>query len=273
MITEEKIASFATELSGIKDEKLKKFVENILDGTGDWFYHDPASTSGKYHPKYALGDGGLMRHTKAVVYWVRELWRTELFDVTERQCELLSAAAILHDIRKHTATGSYIANHARASYNLVMEVQEKNPDLLSKSEAQYIADAVSTHMGVWGVKDGERKPTTDAEKLLHLADYCASRKEIIMEFPEAPKKNILEVKIPSVKIVGAPVVEEKKEEVKEEVKPADDVFVFHFGKYKGMTIEEVYKINADYLTWITNQTDFFDKTAQEKIRNYVNSKK
>ena len=94
-----------------------------------------------------------------------------------------------------------------------------------------------------------------------------------MEFPEAPKKDILEVKIPSAKIVGAPVVEEKKEEIKEEVKPADDVFVFHFGKYKGMTIEEVYKTNADYLTWITNQTDFFDKTAQEKIRNYVNSKK
>ena len=266
MITEEKIASFATELSGIKDEKLKKFVENILDGTGDWFYHDPASTSGKYHPKYALGDGGLMRHTKAVVYWVRELWRTELFDVTERQCELLSAAAILHDIRKHTATGSYIANHARASYNLVMEVQEKHPDLLSKSEAQYIADAISTHMGVWGVKDGERKPTTDAEKLLHLADYCASRKEVLMEFPEVAKKDILE----AIKIVGAPV-EEKK--VKEKAKPAEDMFVFHFGKYKGMTIEEVYKTNPDYLTWITNQTDFFDKTAQEKIRNYVNSKK
>lgn len=273
MTNEEKISCFAFELSEIKDENLKKFLTIILEGTGDWFYHDPASTSGKYHPKYALGDGGLMRHTRAVAYWTKELCRTELFDVNERQGELLYVAGILHDIRKHTATGGYIQKHARAAYDLILATQAEHPELISKEEAQYMADAVSTHMGVWGVKDGERKPTSDAEKLLHIADYNASRKEIIMEFSETQKKDIIEVKMPSVKIVGAPVAEEKKEDIKEDVKPTEETFVFHFGKYKGMTIEEVYKTNSDYLTWITNQADFFDKTAQEKIRNYVNNKK
>ena len=271
MTNEEKLACFAQELDEFKDSKLRKFVEIVLEGTGDWFYHDPASTSGKYHPKFALGDGGLMRHTRAVVYWTRELCRTELFDVTDRQGELLAAAAIMHDIRKHSASGSYIANHARAAYNLVMEMQVLHPDLLSKDEAQYIADAVSTHMGVWGVKDGERKPTTDAEKLLHIADYSASRKEISMEF--GISKPLQLPKIPSLDIIGKPK-EEEKPVVVETVEPkTEEVFVFTFGKHRGQTIDEVYKTNADYLDWIIGQADFFNKEAQEKIKQYVESKK
>ena len=275
MTNEEKISCFAFELSEIKDENLKKFLTIILEGTGDWFYHDPASTSGRYHPKYALGDGGLMRHTRAVAYWTKELYRTELFDVNERQGELLYVAAILHDIRKHTTTGGYIQKHARAAYDLILATQAEHPELLSKEEAQYMADAVSTHMGVWGVKDGERKPTSDAEKLLHIADYNASRKEIIMEFPS---ETVSFPKIPSVDIVGkvnptVTAVSESREEKKGEATPTEDLFVFHFGKYKGMTIEEVYKTNSDYLSWIAKQTDFFDKSAQEKIKNYINNKK
>ena len=250
MTTKEKIKSFEKELSYIKDDNLREFVENILDGTGDWFYHDPASTSGKYHPKFALGDGGLLRHTRAVVYWVQELSRTELFSVNERQVELLTAAAILHDIRKHTATGNYIANHARASSNMIVETQHKHTDLLSEEDAKYIAEAVSTHMGVWGVKDGERKPMSDSEKLLHLADYCASRKEIDMDFPEP---------------IGVNIVVESKTN--------DEQFSISFGKHRGKTLEEVYNIDKDYLLWIINQDNFFDKDIQQKIKTYVDNKK
>lgn len=263
MTNKEKKELFSSELMIIKDEKLKKFTENIIEGTGDWFFHDSASTSGKYHPKYALGDGGLMRHTKSVVYWVQELCRTELFDITDRQCELLSVAAILHDIRKHTADGGYVAKHARASYELIISSQKEHSDLLSEEEAKYIADAVSTHMGIWGVKDGERKPTTDAEKLLHLADYCASRKEINMEF-ETTNHTAKKPELPVVQVISESTTDSEKN---------DDLFVFNFGKYRGQSIEQVYKEHKDYIDWIISQKDFFNTEIQEEIRDYVNNQK
>ena len=269
MTNEEKISCFAFELSEIKDENLKKFLTIILEGTGDWFYHDPASTSGKYHPKYALGDGGLMRHTRAVAYWTKELYRTELFDVNERQAELLYVAAILHDIRKHTATGGYIQKHARAGYDLILATQAEHPELLSKEEAQYMSDAVSTHMGVWGVKDGERKPTSDAEKLLHIADYSASRKEIIMEFANAPIELPKMSALPKIPTIESLINEKKEEKPTEEEKP----IVFNFGKYRGKTIDEIYAENKDYLEWIKNQTEFFDPEIQNKVKEYLKKKK
>lgn len=283
MTNEEKISCFAFELSEIKDENLKKFLTIILEGTGDWFYHDPASTSGKYHPKYALGDGGLMRHTRAVAYWTKELCRTELFDVNEHQGELLYVAAILHDIRKHTATGGYIQKHARAGYDLILATQAEHPELLSKEDAQYMADAVSTHMGIWGVNDGERKPTSDAEKLLHIADYSASRKEIVMEFANVPStstktvvSSLPPITLPKVKTVKPIITEEKTVEVKPSEEANQDGwinYVFNFGKYKGKSIDDVYAENKDYLTWVANQTDFSNKEAQDKIKEYLENKK
>ena len=264
MANEEKISCFAFELSEIKDEKLKKFLTIILEGTGDWFYHDPASTSGKYHPKFALGDGGLMRHTRSVAYWAKELCRTELFDVNERQAELLYVAAILHDIRKHTASGGYVQKHARGAYDLILATQAEHPELISKDEAQYMADAVSTHMGIWGVKDGERKPTTDAEKLLHIADYSASRKEISMEFGTNKPESF--PKMPTLEIATPP-----KETVTENVEEKQPVF--NFGKYRGKTIDEVYTENADYLRWVAEQKDFSNAEIQNKVKEFLESKK
>ena len=55
---------FNIELSRINDDKVKQSTEIILDLLPDYFYTMPASTSGKYHPHFSLGDGGLVRHIK-----------------------------------------------------------------------------------------------------------------------------------------------------------------------------------------------------------------
>ena len=179
MSDNEKVLWFYPQLKLIKHENVKNFVEIILKGTGDWFYKDPASTTGKNHPYFALGDGGLVRHVKAVVYFMKTFLDTKLYNIDEYHSDLLIGAAILHDIRKHTADGGYIENHAREGYNIIMETQKIHPELISEEDALYMAIPVSTHMGIWGEKQGERVPESDAEKLLHLADYCASRKELV----------------------------------------------------------------------------------------------
>lgn len=278
MTKEEKVSCFANELASITDNNLKEFVSIILEGTDDWFYHDPASTSGRYHPKFALGDGGLIRHTRAVVYWVKEIARSEMFNVNARQTELLVAGAIMHDIRKHTATGGYIAKHARAAHDLVIETQAQNNNLLSADEAKYIAEAVSTHMGIWGVRDGERKPTSDSEKLLHLADLMASRKEISLDIFDTT------VQAQATTTVSAPVVTEAvnpiansiNEGITDDANAASEYgsYVITFGrKHPNKTIAEIYEVDADFLNWIAYKEDFFNKECQENVRKFLESKK
>ena len=70
---------FATELSYIMDDTLRTFISQCLDGLPNYFRHIGASTSGKYHPAYTLGEGGLVRHTKAAVGIAKELIRADPF--------------------------------------------------------------------------------------------------------------------------------------------------------------------------------------------------
>lgn len=277
MTKEEKLNCFANELASITDNSLKEFVSIILTGTDDWFYHDPASTSGKYHPKFALGDGGLVRHTRAVVYWVKELSRSEMFNVDARQTELLIAGAIMHDIRKHTATGGYVAKHARAAHDLVIETQSQNSGLLSADEAKYIADAISTHMGIWGVRDGERKPTSDSEKLLHIADLMASRKELSLDIFGEYAKPAQEYKVTAMAALESeePANSSLKEPLTETSNSCAEYgsYVITFGKkHPNKTIAEIYDTDPDFLGWIAHKDDFFNKECQENVRKFLESK-
>ena len=62
-----KIDVFKNELNYIKDVRVKKSCSELINLLPDYFFEVGASSSGKYHPNYALGKGGLVRHTKAAV--------------------------------------------------------------------------------------------------------------------------------------------------------------------------------------------------------------
>ena len=70
------IKLFERELSLIVSEDLRMAVKSyLIDRVPDHFWTDGASSSGKYHPKFAQGVGGLVRHTNAVVMFAEELLR------------------------------------------------------------------------------------------------------------------------------------------------------------------------------------------------------
>lgn len=52
-------------INEIGDPKIQEIVEECLQKCPKEFYTMPASTTGKYHPPFALGEGGLVRHTLA----------------------------------------------------------------------------------------------------------------------------------------------------------------------------------------------------------------
>ena len=55
---------FNTEINYIKDKRLRDNLVIILNMLPDYFYEVPASSTGKYHPSFSLGEGGLVRHSK-----------------------------------------------------------------------------------------------------------------------------------------------------------------------------------------------------------------
>lgn len=48
------------------------------------FFTQPASSSGKYHPSYALGVGGLVRHTKAAMIMAKMLFPLIIFHLGKK---------------------------------------------------------------------------------------------------------------------------------------------------------------------------------------------
>ena len=68
-----KVAVFEKELKYINNDSYRNDAMYLLDALPDYFYEIPAASTGKYHPQYAQGDGGLVRHTKAAVRMAYEL--------------------------------------------------------------------------------------------------------------------------------------------------------------------------------------------------------
>ena len=58
---------FLDELEYIKDETYQEVLLNIINLLPEYWLEEPASSTGKYHPEYALGKGGLLRHSKAAM--------------------------------------------------------------------------------------------------------------------------------------------------------------------------------------------------------------
>ena len=86
----------------IKTE-LKDFFNIYTDEIiPDYFFEIPASSSGKYHPKISLGNGGVVRHTVFAVDLALELFRVYNFTDIEKDIIVISLA--IHDTFKSGIT-------------------------------------------------------------------------------------------------------------------------------------------------------------------------
>ena len=64
---------FKTELGYIKEDDIREKAIKVINMLPDYFFEVPASSTGKYHPSFSQGEGGLVRHTKAAVNIANEL--------------------------------------------------------------------------------------------------------------------------------------------------------------------------------------------------------
>jgi len=181
---------FEYELSFIKNPDIKNFTIRALESLPDYFYEVPASSSGKYHPQYALGKGGLVRHTKAAVRIALELFRCETVTghYSDNTKDIIISALLLHDGCKHGLNGSKytITEHPIVVVEMIRNNNDLN-NLLDKEIFDKIMNGILTHMGQWtsDYKTGKEvleKPKTGIQNFIHMCDYLASRKSIEINF-------------------------------------------------------------------------------------------
>lgn len=166
--------TFEREISLIKNIDYQNFICYYLDSVGDWFFHEAASSTGRYHPQFAKGEGGLVRHTKAVVMFAEELLRMSPYCYyPEEYKDYIIMACIVHDTCKY-GLGEYDKTqykyHAR---NAAICVNNKWLEYFNEPAPFLLLSAIRGHMGQWSEK--EDKPFTSIDHCVHLADYMASR--------------------------------------------------------------------------------------------------
>ncbi len=180
---------FTTELGYIKDDRLRESAKQIINMLPDYFFMIPASSTGKYHPRYALGRGGLVRHTKVAVRIAHELLNNNNTiggDFEDFEKDIIIISLIIHDGLKSGLTeNKYTAfDHPLLISSLIKEKQHELN--LKTEEATLISSILETHMGEWTTdyqgNDVLQKPITKYQKFGHLCDYLASRKFINVDF-------------------------------------------------------------------------------------------
>jgi len=183
-------AVFKNEIEKIQNEEYRDFIKFYLDEyTPKYFYSTGASSSGKFHPQFSQGEGGLVRHTQAVVLFAEAFLELSSYKyLNDEYKDYVYMACILHDTAKYglndEITAEDYANHAEnASFN----VNKAWLEFFNNSAPELLLMAIKAHMGQWSTCRDDR-PFTTIDRVVHLADYMASRKFIDIPTLSAEKE-------------------------------------------------------------------------------------
>ena len=187
---------FYDEINYIKDESLRKSLGKLIELLPDYFFKEPAASTGKYHPSYAQGEGGLLRHTKAAVRIGYELLQDLSIGkkYTSHEKDLMLMALLLHDgFKKGLKEERYTRfDHPLIASKVILDNASKVG--LSSEDAKFISDAIKTHMGDYTVdyngNEVLEKPHSKYQNFVHMCDFLASRKCLLVPFDEHNNINI-----------------------------------------------------------------------------------
>ena len=185
-----KIDCFKKEINYIKNLDLVDDFKTLIDLIPDYFFEVPASSTGKYHPKFSLGNGGLLRHTKAAVKIAYELLNNPCIGskYTDREKDLILIALTMHDSVK---SGIPKEEYTRFDHPLLAsKLIEDNKSKLKKmteDDIKLVRRVIESHMGPWNTHPYTKEevlpiPKDKYENFVHMCDYLASRKFLDVKF-------------------------------------------------------------------------------------------
>ena len=186
-----KIDCFKKEIEYIKNFEYVDDFKYLINNLPDYFFKVAASSTGKYHPEFSLGDGGLLRHTKAAIRIAYELLSNPCIGdkYTSKEKDLMIISLALHDSIKH---GIPEEKYTRADHPLLAAKYVKdNKDKLKMDEddIEFICNVIESHMGPWNTHPYTKEeilpvPKNKYQNFVHMCDYLASRRFLDIKFED-----------------------------------------------------------------------------------------
>ena len=189
MSENEKEEVFKYEYLYIQDEDLRSDAKYLVSHLPDYFFIVDASSTGKYHPKYAQGEGGLTRHVKSACKFAYEMLSNPIIGkpYTSRDKDLIIIALLIHDGLKYGKGEK--EKYTRFDHPILASeyVKENSENLkMNDEDILKVANSIASHMGPWNTNSYSDVvlplPKVPMEKFVHMCDYLASRRFINLDF-------------------------------------------------------------------------------------------
>ena len=147
-------------------EKQEKTLNLLASSVSEKMKTVPASSSGKYHPLFAQGEGGLIRHSKAVAQGAYAL--AGMLNVPGDKDRFV-VAGLMHDMWKLGPEGKFGFTDPKHG--------SLAADALNRAGLSDAADLAGPHMGNFskGQYKNAMKISTFDQRLLNNADWLMSR--------------------------------------------------------------------------------------------------
>ena len=181
----DKIKYFSTEINYLNSDDNKKDLEYLINLLPEYFFLIPASSTGKYHPKFASTVSGLVKHTKVAVRIAYDLFET-VNNFTDNDKDLIIMALVLHDgLKKGMEEEQYTRfDHPLLISKLIME-HSKNLHM-DTYDVRKMCSLIESHMGKWNTNKYSKVvlplPQNEMQRFVHRCDYLASRNYLNVRF-------------------------------------------------------------------------------------------
>lgn len=264
----------------VQDENVKKFMGQCIETIPEYWFVVPASSTGKHHPNYALGKGGLMRHTIAMLRFFNHLVYNNMYGrvFTDREMDLLRVACLMHDTRKSGSDAEFAVdkhtkfNHPILAADAVRSIKTK---YITDEEKEIIANAIESHMGQWNTDTHENSnvtlplPTNKYQKIVHLVDYLAAQKGVEVIFDGfTDENNDVE------NVNDCDEIEHEPENYKQQVLSEMSNLVKDYIRQKSVKwSEEDERTRKDIIQVLKGEIRYISGKENEKYINWLNSLK
>ena len=187
---------FKQEINYLQNINYKENVVKLIELIPDYFFEIPAASTGKYHPEFAQGSMGLVRHTKVALKIAKDLLSLEYMNnlFTSNEKDLLLIAIMFHDTYK---LGVPQEKYTRFDHPLIAAQffkENKSQTTFTNEDINIITKTISTHMGQWNTSKYSPivlpKPSDKYEFFVHMCDFLSSKKYLDVKFDE--NNNIIE---------------------------------------------------------------------------------
>lgn len=181
---------FKTEINYLKNPKYQENVKTLIELVPDYFFIIPAASTGKYHPQFAQGEAGLVRHTKAALKIAKDILSLEYMNniFTNDEKDLLLIAIMFHDTHKLGVPKEKYTrfDHPLLAASFIKDNQDKTT--FTDKEINIITKTISSHMGQWNTNSYSNitlpKPNDKYEFFVHMCDFLSSKKYLDVKFNE-----------------------------------------------------------------------------------------